>query len=327
MKYYYMVQLNIANITSEKLKEIEQEAYDKFVCSGIQEFSIDEEEVDKILGDRAYSGGDISDKDISHIENSVGNKERIIIKLFFTDEKCEFLANGFFNWLKESFPNINSEINREENKDWNVEWRKNYAPIIVSPNLTIVPEWMRDDYKDRDDAIFIYPGQGFGTGTHETTYLCLKFLDELSSCGEAFERCLDFGCGSGILGISSLGIRPMQVDFCDIDLNALENCQQNLDLNFDESFFKDKVKLFLRDKFTCTTEYDLVYANILENVLFLEGDLLIKSLKKGGKLILSGILVEQEKNVLNFFNEDKNLKLISIKESGHWKAILFEKMS
>ena len=69
----------------------------------------------------------------------------------------------------------------------------------------------------------------------------------------------------------------------------------------------------------------MVYANILENVLFLEGDLLIKSLKQNGKLILSGILLEQEENILGFFNEKKGLKLISIKERGHWKALLFEK--
>ena len=184
---------------------------------------------------------------------------------------------------------------------------------------------MKEDYKGRDDAIFIYPGQGFGTGTHETTYLCLKLLDELIGSKETFKRCLDFGCGSGILGISAMAICPLEVDFCDIDLNALNNCQQNLDLNFESSFYKEKIKLIERSHFELKEEYDLVYANILENVLFLEGDLLIKSLKRKGKLILSGILLEQEENILGFFNEEKGLKLISIKERGHWKALLFEK--
>ena len=74
------------------------------------------------------------------------------------------------------------------------------------------------------EALFIYPGMGFGTGNHETTFLCLQFLDDLVHKKKfTFDTCLDFGCGSGILGIAALKlIKKLSIDFCDLEIEALK---------------------------------------------------------------------------------------------------------
>src|SRR5690606_10010880 len=116
-------------------------------------------------------------------------------------------------------------------EDWNAEWKKHYSPIKVNELLEVIPSWKDDYVSTTSQKIFINPGMGFGTGSHETTFLCLKlFTEELLS--NNIETVLDFGCGSGILGLSTFLFFPeARVDFYDIDLEANKNCFDNAEIN------------------------------------------------------------------------------------------------
>ena len=161
---------------------------------------------------------------------------------------------------------------------------------------------------------------GFGTGNHETTFLCLKLYEKVRALKKV-NTVLDFGCGSGILGIAAIKKDLASIDFVDIDADALDNCLQNLNFNNYESYSTNH-GLMLRNRFKEEKEYDLVFANILENVLELEHDLLVNTTKSDGMLIISGLLIGQEENIVNQYRE---FQLVEMLTKGDWVALLFKK--
>ena len=207
-----------------------------------------------------------------------------------------------------------------------MKWRESYKPISVSENFQIIPSWYKKKFTSKAfNKLYIYPGMGFGTGSHETTFLCMQLLLKTSYSKPGLS-CLDFGCGSGILGI---GLKLLQsqshVDLYDIDKEALNNCVQNIELN---DFNLSDFSLLLpkhRDKFL--KQYDVVFANILKNVLELEVKYLAHSVLKGGALILSGLLKEQEVDIVSLYlTENSQLELVEVSRSGDWIAILFKQL-
>ena len=89
-------------------------------------------------------------------------------------------------------------LEEKESQDWNESWREHYSSIQITEEFSICPSW---EEPKSEKYIKIYPGLGFGTGEHETTELCLAASWSLGV--DSFESCLDFGCGSGILGITT----------------------------------------------------------------------------------------------------------------------------
>jgi ribosomal protein L11 methyltransferase len=164
---------------------------------------------------------------------------------------------------------------------------------------------------------------GFGTGSHETTFLCLKlFTNHLLS--ENVNNCLDFGSGSGILGLSVFRFFPdARVDFYDIDPEANKNCFHNAEVND----LKDKSFRLLLPEFRAKLQddYDVVFANILESILVQEKDSLVDHTRLNGKLILSGLLRHQALGIINLYTKS-GFNLIEHLEKGDWAALLFEKV-
>ena len=278
---------------------------------------MDEEQVDEILGERAYSGGEIPPDVFIDVEKSVEKPySKNQYQFFFTGEKASARSDGFYSFVQETFPDTELEIEEKIEEDWNEEWRKHYSVIEVSENIRIVPEWKKEEEKGSPGNIYIYPGQGFGTGGHETTYLCLKFFDQVFNSINNESSVLDFGCGSGILGIAAIKLTKCTVDFMDIDEQALDNCQQNIDVNFEAAF--DKSSLILRSNFEPSVEYDLVFANILENVLIDEYPLIEKCVRPGGHLIVSGLLNGQETAIIKKYQQ---FELVSIERKADWCAL------
>jgi ribosomal protein L11 methyltransferase len=307
---------------SEELIEINNfKACEEFGCEGIEEFSIEEETVDEILGKRAYSGGDIPEEVIDEVETTTKEMQGQNYKYYFYSQDHESLVDKFKKYLSIECEKLSFESKTEEWEDWNEQWRKHYKTLEISPRLRVVPEWLKEENKEfflKD--IYIYPGMGFGTGNHETTYLCLELFDEIADELKDKE-CFDFGCGSGILGIAAIKLNKMKVEFCDIDADALDNCVQNLELNFSDDEL-DGHRLVIRDRFKVEKQFSLVFANILEHVLELEKDLLLDSVKENGYLIVSGLLNEQVENIKEKYNSLTCVKSIS---KGDWSAILFRK--
>lgn len=296
-------------------------AVDDFFCDGIEEFSLDESRVDAILGKRAYSGGDIPESLIEEVESKTIDQEFFTYKYFFYRDDFEKNSHEFVFFVKENYPELSLHVDQKNFEDWNEEWKKFYVPIAISKNIEIIPEWMKDAYiSSAKTKVFIYPGMGFGTGSHETTFLCLKLFDQ-EIFKEKIETCLDFGCGSGILGISVMKSKKIMAHFCDIDKHALENCLQNVLLNFEGQDLLG-TELLSREKYH-NKGYDLVFANILEHVLVLEKETLLSSLNKGAYLIVSGILNEQVENIIKTYSTLQFKKSI---QKGDWSAILFQRI-
>ena len=294
------------------LESIKVSAFDKFHAIGIEEFSLSEDEVDKILGERAYSGGDIPLEVLNEVEEKTLLTDESIT-IYFKDKED---ALKFCHYLEKETSCLDFSLREGEHQDWNEKWRRHFKPISINNKLAIIPEWEMTEEK-KNSEIYIYPGMGFGTGGHQTTHLCLKFFTELED-GLWQKNCLDFGCGSGILGIAAIKLSNMVVDFCDIDINALENCKKNLELNFDVSTLSGS-RIVSRKNYKSQRKYDLIFANILNHILEMEKLEILNSLNRDGYLILSGILNDQVDSLKKVYHE---LDVLKVESMGDWSAIL-----
>lgn len=314
MNSFWVVTLFQAEMKAEDWARVEGLATEKYGSLGIEEYSLEEAEVDRILGERSYSGGDLPESVLDEVEDVVKNGP-VTLRFFFDEENS---ALGFSAELRKSvLGEVQVESRPEE--DWNAEWKKHYAPIRVNEKLTIVPSW-ETNFQSAGEKLFINPGMGFGTGSHETTFLCLRlFVEELKS---APKDVLDFGSGSGILGLAALRFYPeARVDFYDIDPEANKNCYQNAEINH---LADRKFRLLLPEvRNHLQPSYDVVFANILENVLQLERDYLISAVKPGGSLILSGLLKHQAQGIRELYSRD--ITFVKELEKGDWSALLFRK--
>jgi ribosomal protein L11 methyltransferase len=315
MDTFWVVTLFHFQPSSLQWETVQDLAVNEYGSLGIEEFSLSEAEVDEILGERSYSGGDLPQDVIDEVESTV-LKGPVNYRFFFDNKN---LANDFLNKVRSEFL-CESQVEEHKNEDWNAEWKKHYAPILVNDKLSIIPSWIKDHKSESKEQIFIYPGQGFGTGSHETTFLCLKLFTE-HLLNLKVETTLDFGSGSGILGLAVFKFFPdSKVDFYDIDPEANKNCYQNAETND----LQDKAfRLLLpevREKLL--PQYDVVFANILENILVLEREALIQYTKPNGALILSGLLKHQANGIKELY-VSHGMKLVSHLEKGDWAALLF----
>jgi ribosomal protein L11 methyltransferase len=317
MDHFWLVTLFQLQTSPEERSLIEIKAT-QYHALGIEEFSLDESEVDAILGQRSYSGGDLPQQVLDEVEQVVLNRPTTC-RVFFENEDN---ARAFMAWLKTRLL-CEIQLERCQSEDWNAEWKKHYAPIQIGHELEIIPAWQTDYVSTARRQIFIYPGMGFGTGSHETTFLCLQMLVDHILNSEV-ERVLDFGSGSGILGLSALLFFPTaKVDFYDIDPEANKNCYHNAELNH---LANHSFRLLLpdwRDKLL--PSYDLVFANILESILLQERDFLTATVAPQGHLVLSGLLLPQLDNIIAAY-QTKGMLLISRLEKGDWGALLFKRM-
>lgn len=172
-----------------------------------------------------------------------------------------------------------------EDKDWEREWMRHYAPIQCADNLWICPSWITPPNPAAVNLL-LDPGLAFGTGTHPTTFLCLQWLaqQDLSGCAV-----VDYGCGSGILGIASLLLGAQQAIGIDLDPQALLATADNAQRN---GLALERFPVCLPEQ-APTISADLVLANILAGPLVQLAPKLVDSLKAKGSICLSGILANQ----------------------------------
>jgi ribosomal protein L11 methyltransferase len=176
--------------------------------------------------------------------------------------------------------------------DWVRLTQSQFDPIPISPRLWIVPTW-HDAPDGNAINLKLDPGLAFGTGSHPTTRLCLRWLDEHLRGGE---NLLDYGCGSGILAIAAARLGAARVDGVDIDAQAVTASRDNAELNGVTAHFCLPGDL-------ADGRYDVVVANILTNPLKGMAPLLAGRVRTGGKLVLSGILAEQADEVMSVYRD------------------------
>jgi ribosomal protein L11 methyltransferase len=172
-----------------------------------------------------------------------------------------------------------------EDKDWEREWMQNYHPIQCGERLWICPSWQSPPEPDKVN-LMLDPGLAFGTGTHPTTFLCLEWLDGQDLEGK---RLVDYGCGSGILGIATLLMGARHVTGVDIDPQALLATRENARRN---GLPESAMPVYLPAQCPPVSA-DLVLANILAGPLAELAPQLSALTNAGGKICLSGILASQ----------------------------------
>ncbi len=203
-------------------------------------------------------------------------------------------------------------------EDWADKWKAFFKPTAVGERLFVRPIWI-DDYDSGDRAVLnIEPGAAFGTGTHDTTRLCLETLDKIIKKGDTV---LDIGCGSGILAIASMLLGATEGFGVDIDELAVKTAKENGKMNgLDEPELKF-VCGDLADK--VTKQYDVVVANIVADIIILFSTQVRAFMKKGAKFIASGIIDTRADEVVNAL-QNAGLNLVERIEHGGWVCLVCE---
>ncbi len=172
-----------------------------------------------------------------------------------------------------------------EDQDWVRLTQSQFAPVAITDQFWIVPTW-HEPPAQAVKVIRLDPGLAFGTGTHPTTRMCLRWIAKhADECSSAWDRVLDYGCGSGILAIGAAMHGARRIDALDIDRDAIESTRANAQANGVE------LRAGLPD--LAVGAYPLVLANILATPLKLLAPLLCRHVAAGGHLVLAGILERQ----------------------------------
>ncbi len=203
-------------------------------------------------------------------------------------------------------------------EDWADKWKAFFKPTSIGERLFVRPVWI-EDFDAADRAVLnIEPGAAFGTGTHDTTRLCLETLDKIIKNGDTV---LDIGCGSGILAIASLLLGATEGFGVDIDELAVKTAKENGKMNgLDEPELKF-VCGDLADK--VTKQYDVVVANIVADIIILFSTQVRAFMKQGAKFIASGIIDTRADEVVNAL-QNAGLKLVERIEQGGWVCLVCE---
>ena len=179
-----------------------------------------------------------------------------------------------------------------EDQDWVRLTQSQFDPIQISERLWITPSWHKAPAGNAVN-LQLDPGLAFGTGSHPTTRLCLKWLDTQLKGGESV---LDYGCGSGILTIAALKLGAGSAVGVDIDEQAIRASNDNAAQNDVQAHF------YLPDGLP-QGQFDVVVANILANPLRMLGEMLAARTKQGGRIVLSGLLAEQSEELGEIYSQ------------------------
>ncbi len=193
-------------------------------------------------------------------------------------------------------------------QDWVRITQNQFEPIAAVPGLWVVPTW-HSPPDPQALNIRLDPGQAFGTGSHPTTQLCLAWLEMHRPMGQTI---LDFGCGSGILAIAARMLGAARVVGVDIDPVAVQSARDNAKLNAVD------IDFFLPDNLP-PIQFDGIVANILAAPLVVLAPLLIRHLKSGGSITLSGILFRQAEMVIEAYKPECTLQQHS--QSEDWVCL------
>lgn len=290
-------------------------------CLGIEELNLQGDDLDKVPGLDRLCGQGLEDGEVRSIENFY--RDQNIQKFYFTGKETQEVDHFLTEIKKQELGEV-IDVFAGANENWNESWKQYYEKLEIPGGIQILPVWEKNNDKGIEGnkvlktEIIINPAMAFGTGTHETTQLCLTCYKQHFEKAN-FRHILDFGCGSGILGIlAQLLNQELSVDYYDIDEQALKNTEENLQLN---KIAKD-YRLFSKPEFS--QGYDFVFANVLLDILLEEKSTLLSKMVSKGFLLVSGLLNEQVDEFLSSYKTDFNL--IDQVSKNEWSAILLKKI-
>lgn len=201
-------------------------------------------------------------------------------------------------------------------EDWENAWKAYFKPVKLSDFVVVKPTW--EEYSAGQDEIVIEldPGMAFGTGNHETTRMCVRFLEEYMESGM---QVIDAGCGSGILSIAAAKLGASKVYALDLDPVAIEVTTKNAAIN-DCKEIIDVKKSDLLSEAPKDLKADIVVANIIADIVIKLNSTVKQYMKNGGMYICSGIIDTRLEDVKASLAAE-GCKIIQIEEDGEWRAI------
>lgn len=232
-------------------------------------------------------------------------------------EKLEKDArSGLFGEASECSISVRQSV--KDDSGWKDKWKEYFQPSHITGNIVVKPTWEEYEPSSGETVIEIDPGMAFGTGTHETTSMCIKKMEEYIEPGM---KVLDAGCGSGILSIAAAKLGASDVLGVDIDREAVRVSEENFRLNGTSD--------------TCRAEYgdvtkgvgftaDLIVANLMAELLCMISQGIADHLAKGGVFISSGILNEKEDMVKEAYDA-AGFDIIDVIHDGEWCCVTAEK--
>lgn len=304
-KNYFELRLKINPEMEDLIAEI---FFDNFDCEGV------------VLAEETY-------KDLEMISTTEGT-----LKIFLKDddsttfEDMKYDIENVLDLYREEFQSRgltdeelgswDFELEEKKTEDWSQKWKEKWDVTHVTDKIAVVPDWI--DYKPKENEVIIKlePGCAFGTGTHQTTQLCMKALEKYMNKGD---KVADIGMGSGILSILAKKLGATSVYGCDTDDTVIEVAKENAKKNNVEATFELGSADKINDKF------DFVCANILHFVLAEIMRDLKNLMKKGAMMSLSGILDEKKQMVIDAY-EKENLELVEEIHQDQWTSFVVKRI-
>lgn len=239
---------------------------------------------------------------------------------FYAEKRRKAILNAFEEKFSQNEDIIYTvDFYDYEEEDYQNSWKKYFYTQKISNRFVVKPTWR--DYEPLEDELVIEidPGRAFGTGTHPTTSLCIKLMEENISDQD---RVIDVGTGSGILMVAAEKLGAKEIIGTDIDPMAIEVAKENLELN---KVSLEKAKAYAGDLISVVKEdkFDVVVANILADVLLILLKDISKVVRKDGLVIFSGI-IEDKLEEMKKAIESQGLEILEVKEDKEWRAILMK---
>jgi ribosomal protein L11 methyltransferase len=302
MKTYYELRLQINPEMEEIISDI---FFENFDCEGI------------VLAEETYKDLEMVSTTEGTLKVFLGNNESYEDLLYDIENvldlsREEFLKRGL---SEEDLGSWDFVLEEKENEDWSKKWKESWDVTHVTDKIAVVPDWLTYQPKPDEIEIRLEPGCAFGTGTHQTTQLCMKALEKYMHAGD---KVADIGMGSGILSILAKKLGASSVYGCDNDETVIDVARENAQKNGVECTFELGTADKINDKF------DFVCANILHFVLAeIMGDLK-KIMKDGALMSLSGILEDKKQMVIEAY-EREGLRLVEEIKQDQWTSFVVQK--
>ncbi|MBE3101046.1 MAG: 50S ribosomal protein L11 methyltransferase [Firmicutes bacterium] len=233
-------------------------------------------------------------------------------KLLFIKERIQWLLGKDFGLDLGSLEIALTNVCEE---DWAHNWKKYYKPIKVSDRVVIKPTWEEYTEKPGEHILELDPGMAFGTGTHETTMLCIRAIDKYIKPGMSV---VDIGCGTGVLAIAALLLGADKATAIDLDSNAVKIASENALLNK----VADRMEAIhgnLLDKIH--SKYDIVVANIIADIVINLSEFIQDFMNPEGVFISSGIILDRLEDVTTAI-ETAGLEIIHKETMGEWAVVV-----
>ena len=259
---------------------------------------------------------------LEELEEGAGGKR---LKAYFEQDGNEKILLGAFQQYLRSLQKMDPEVAHTRievasvpDQDWSENWKRFFKPLRVTPTITVKPPWATLPRRGRKIVIEIQPGMAFGTGTHASTRLCLQALEEILKRNHSV---LDVGTGSGILAIGAAKLGAREVLGVDVDPVAVASARENVDRNG----VSETVRIRKGNLGKVPRPFDVVVANIDFKSLRRLRWPLLRHVRRGGTLILSGLLEREGIRVRKLYLETGLLRGGTLYTEDEWVCLVFTK--